>query len=803
MGSWTAFLWAAAVLVVLQMCTSSHDSIIDRSSRNLSSVPTDLPLDAEYIDLSCNHIHQLHKGEFKNTTLLRFLNMSWNGLELIDTETFHDTPLLENLDLSHNVLRNLSDQHYLSFTGNLRVLNMAWNKFENMTLGREFSFLRKLESLTLGAKVISLGDFKNIGNVTLYCFTLSLEEGLDYEANSLMDIHAEKIQVDLNGREITQNDLLADMLSFFVEVEVRNISGGYEYVKTQLSKRAIISTRTLSINNIVIDWNSLTQLVNATLYTSIAHLSASDVAINQPPFKDTPVTETSSLQSFTVSRVAVTSFFFSQEALYNFFINLPVEHCAIVETSLIHMTCPKKQSPILELDFSFCALSDSIFSRFEGQEGQVNCKTLGNVQNLFLVGNNLKDLKVVSQRLQYMKSLQHLDLSINSFVYDGSNGCVWPPSITVMNLSSGGLTDNVFNCLPEGVETLDLQNNQISVISQSILKLQNLSSLNLNANRLRDLPGCGDLPKMTELLLKSNSLHAPSLTNLKSFPNLKILDASDNPFTCTCPLRHFIRLGIQTEYESGHSGLELLNWPESYHCIYPEAVRNSTLESVQIPEISCSASLLAATILVPSVVLIVTVFFLCRRLDVPWYVGMIWQWTRAKHRARMQQLRPEDMVGIEFHAFVSYSQHDADWVKNFLLLNIEAPAGGLRICHHEKDFVPGKTIMENIITCVEKSRRSVFVLSPHFVKSEWCHYELYFASHQRLSQGSDSIVLVLLEPLPQYLIPSKYYQLKSMMNRYTYLEWPQDKAKHKLFWANLRAALQTDLPSKLVAETEE
>ncbi|MEQ2192282.1 hypothetical protein XENOCAPTIV_009513 [Xenoophorus captivus] len=669
-----AFLWAAIILMVLRMCASSPDIIVDLSSKNLSSVPTDLPLTAEYIDLSCNHIHQLHKGDFKNIAFLRFLNMSWNGLELIETETFHDTPLLEDLDLSHNMLRNLSDQQYLLYTGNLRVINLAWNEFLNMTLGKEFSVLGKLENLTLGAKAISVGDFKNIAKAKLYCLTLSLEKKLAYEATSLID-----------------------------------------------------------------------------------------------------------------------------EAMYNFFINLPVKYCAIIETSLIHMTCPKKQSPILELDFSYCALSDSIFSRIEGQE-TVECETLSNVKKLSLVGNNLKSLQVVSKRLQYMKSLQHLDLSINSFVYDGSFECLWPPNITVMNISSGGLTEYVFKCLPKGVEALDLQNNQISVIPPwLILKLENLSSLNLNANRFLDLPLCDNFPKMTELLLKSNSLHAPSVKKLRSCPNLKILDASHNPFTCTCPLRHFIRLGVQTEYESG---LELLNWPEGYHCIYPEVVRDSKLENVWIPEISCSASLLAATILVPSVALIVTVFFLCRRLDVPWYMGMIWQWARAKHRARMRQLRPEDLVGIEFHAFVSYSQHDADWVKNFLLFNLEGPTGGLRICHHEKDFVPGKTIMENIITCVEKSRRSVFVLSAHFVKSEWCHYELYFASHQRLSQGLDSIVLVLLEPLPQYLIPSKYYQLKSMMNRHTYLEWPQDKAKQRLFWANLRAALQTDLLSEPVAETE-
>ncbi|XP_012737636.2 toll-like receptor 1 [Fundulus heteroclitus] len=794
-----AFLWAAAILVVPQMCASSSDSNVDRSSKNLSSVPADLPLTAERVDLSRNHIHQLHTGDFKNVGLLRFLNMSWNGLELIEAETFLDTPLLEDLDLSHNVLRNLSDQRFLLHTGNLRVINLAWNEFLNMTLGREFNALRKLETLTLGARAISSGDFRNIAMVKLHRLTLSLEEELDYEATSLMDIHAEKIQLDLNGGQITQGDLIADVLLFFEEVELRNVTGSYEQVRTQLRQRANITTVSISISVFEVDWRDLTELVNAILHTSIANLSASDAAILNPPYADTIITGPSLMESFTVARGVVKSFFFSQEALYDFFINLPAKQFAIVETSLIHMTCPKNLSPIVELDFSYCTLSDSMFSTIQGQE-TVECETLSNVEKLSLVGNNLKSLQLVSKRLQNMTSLKHLDLSINAFVYDGSSECFWPKNITFMNLSSGGVTDDVFNCLPQGVKILDLQNNQISVVPSTIFKLGNLSSLNLNANRLRDLPPCRIFPQITELLLRSNSLHAPSLRNLGSCSSLKILDASNNPFTCSCPLRHFIRLGVQTESERG---LELLNWPEGYYCIYPEDLRDTKLESVWIPEISCSPSLLAATILVPSVILIISVFFLCQRLDAPWYIGMIWQWTRAKHRARVRQLRPEDMVGIEFHAFVSYSQHDEDWVKNFLLLNLEGPGGGLRICHHEKNFVPGKTIMENIITCVEKSRRSVFVLSAHFVKSEWCHYELYFASHQRLSQGSDSIVLVLLEPLPQYLIPSKYYQLKSMMSRHTYLEWPQDKAKHRLFWANLRAALQSNLPSEQVAQTEE
>ncbi len=798
----TVALWAAAMWVGLQLSASSPDIYIDLSSKNLSSVPQDLPQSVEYLDLSRNHIRQLHRGDFKNTTVLRFLNISWNSLEEIDPETFLDTPLLEDLDLSHNRLKNLSGQRYLIHTENLQVLNLTCNKFLTMTLGREFTSLVKLNTLALGAKNISKGDFKNIAEAKLLILTISLEDDLHYEAGTLTDVHAQRLQIAVTNNQIIDPDLFADALSLFDEVELMNLARGYKEQSEQLSKRAEIHTSHLDLTNISIDWTDLTGYVNVVLGTSIAHLSASDVIMNSLPYNDTSVTPTSKMKSFTARRAEVTSFFFSQESVYNFFINLPVESVAIVETSIIHMTCPKSQSKILQLDFSYCALSDSIFSTLEGQD-MLECKNLTNVRKLTLVGNNLKSLQVVSKRIQYMKSLQHLDLSLNSLVYDGLEDCVWPSNIINLTLSSNGLTDSVFKCLPKGTETLDLQNNQVSVIPSSILKLENLLSLNLNSNRLRDLPVCNGFPILNELLLRSNSLNAPSLNKLDSCPKLKTLDVSCNPFTCACALRSFINLGIQSEKKKSHTGIELLSWPLDYYCTYPEDVRDSKLKHIFISEVSCNVGLLAATILCPSAIVIIAVVTLCHRFDVPWYMRMIWQWTRAKHRARMRHVRPEDLVGVEFHAFVSYSQRDADWVHNSLLYNLEGPAGGLHICHHEKNFVPGKTIIENIITCVEKSRRSVFVLSAHFVKSEWCHYELYFASHQRLAQGPDSVVLVLLEPLPQYLIPSKYYQLKSMMGRHTYLEWPQDRAKQRLFWANLRAALQADLPNAPVTEQEE
>ncbi len=125
------------------------------------------------------------------------------------------------------------------------------------------------------------------------------------------------------------------------------------------------------------------------------------------------------------------------------------------------------------------------------------------------------------------------------------------------------------------------------------------------------------------------------------------------------------------------------------------------------------------------------------------YRKLFWKWGYKKADRLLN-------ATFRYHAFISYSQHDSTWVGTQLVPELER--SGLSLCVHERDFEPGKWIVDNIIHCMEDSYKSLFILSKHFVQSEWCNYELFFAQHRAISVNDDSLVFVLLEPIPYHTI---------------------------------------------------
>nr|XP_058922081.1 toll-like receptor 2 [Kogia breviceps] len=79
----------------------------------------------------------------------------------------------------------------------------------------------------------------------------------------------------------------------------------------------------------------------------------------------------------------------------------------------------------------------------------------------------------------------------------------------------------------------------------------------------------------------------------------------------------------------------------------------------------------------------------------------------------------------------------------------------LEVCLHKRDFIPGKWIIDNIIDSIEKSHKTIFVLSENFVRGEWCKYELDFSHFRLFDENDDAAILILLEPIEKKAIPSR------------------------------------------------
>ncbi|XP_025051558.1 uncharacterized protein LOC112548964, partial [Alligator sinensis] len=74
------------------------------------------------------------------------------------------------------------------------------------------------------------------------------------------------------------------------------------------------------------------------------------------------------------------------------------------------------------------------------------------------------------------------------------------------------------------------------------------------------------------------------------------------------------------------------------------------------------------------------------------------------------------------HIFISYSSTDSAWARG-LIQKLEATLPELNVCFHERDFMPGKTIIENMVESIQGSQKILLVLSPDFVQSRWCLLE--------------------------------------------------------------------------------
>ncbi|XP_062991468.1 toll-like receptor 1 [Elgaria multicarinata webbii] len=750
-----------------------HGLTTDYSGRYLVAIPNNIPAHRTVLDLSHNNISELQISDFRSLSKLQTLLLSYNLIRVLNLSVFQYNKDLQHLDVSHNNLQTLSCYPISS----LRHLDLSYNNYAAMLLCTKFGKMLNLEYLGLSIRRMQKSDFSVLAHLQLDTLFLGLEDLSEYSSGNLPVFNAKSLQIALPQN--TDLHVLLDLeLSATKRLQLSKIQEKHiNDLRTFLSNLNKHSTlRNLTLNNMQCNWDGFIDILQSVWESTTEYFVISNVPPLEVPntmhFNQTAT----SIKALAIKQIPFTTFLSAPTNMYEMFANMNIAALTISDAGLIHMLCPSKFSNFTYLCFSNNSLTDTVFKK---------CNNLTLLETLILQSNQFKDLTEVSLMTTLMNSLKYLDMSKNLLWYNG-NKCEWGENVVKLNLSSNVLSESVFRCLPVNIQMLDLQDNQISSVPMEIIELNYLEELNLASNKLTALPGCGHFRGLKLLNIENNSVLSQSSEFFQSCQNINILKGGHNPFMCSCELRRFINLEKQ-------GSIELIGWPDFYVCEYPHHLKGTLLRDFHVSELVCNVKLLITVVLIITVVFLLAVSFVCIYFDIPWYLKTMWHWSQAKHR--IWKSKPEDMLdSIQFHAFISYSEHDSDWVKNVLIPNLEKEDTSIRICQHERNFIAGKSIVENIIDCIEKSYKSIFVLSPNFVQSDWCHYELYFAHHKLFSGNADSLILILLEPIPSYVIPSRYHKLKALMAKRTYLEWPKEKSKHGLFWANLRAAIQIELP---------
>ncbi|NXM32924.1 TLR22 protein, partial [Oxyruncus cristatus] len=743
------------------------------SSMGLDFIPPGLTAKITMLNLAHNRIKHIRSQDLQQAVNLRALLLQSNKISSIDEDSFQSLVKLELLDLSNNSLAHLSPvwfEHLFS----LQHLHLQGNFYRDLGESSPFSSLRNLSSLHLGNprfSVIRQGNFEGIE--LLNKLWIDGDNLSQYEQGSLKLIKKiNHMVISLRNISIF-SEIVRDLLHSVTWLEVRRIAFSISAEVPLLRVMSSSFAKKISFRQ--------TLLTDATVPEMVSILE------DMPKLEEVELidcrllgtgqwqmqiqaNQSQTLRVLTIEKLSIEEFYLftdlqTVQGLLFLFTRVTVRN-----TKVFLVPCRISQHLLsLEyLDLSANLLGDQSLEHSACQGGWPSLQTLN------LSRNSLGDLEMTGKSLSHLRKLIILDISQNNFG-EIPDACEWPKNLKYLNLSSTQIP-KVTTCIPPTLEVLDVSANNLKEFG---LQLPFLKELYLTKNQLKTLPGAAPIPNLVVMSVRRNKLSGFSKQEFESFKRMELLDASDNNFICSCEFLSFV------QHQAGISQV-LVGWPDKYVCDSPLAVRGAQVGAVHLSLMECHRSLVVSLLCILVFLVILILVAVGYKYHAVWYLRMTWAWLQAKRKPK--RAPPKDIC---YDAFVSYSENDSNWVENIMVRELEQACPPFRLCLHKRDFVPGKWIVDNIIDSIEKSHKTLFVLSEHFVQSEWCKYELDFSHFRLFDENNDAAILVLLEPIQSKTIPKRFCKLRKIMNTKTYLEWPLEEEQQQMFWFNLKIALKS------------
>ncbi|KAM3873270.1 toll-like receptor 21 [Diretmus argenteus] len=758
---------------------------------------------------------------------LRILDLCFNSFTSLSHSNASLPKSLTTLYLCRNNLSTLACEY--SFLRHIQLLDLSYN-FQLPAVAFQGVDLRMLNYLRLRSTRVSVPELLNVSNVNAGHIDFS---GLGLKGDRLMELcillrgkvnRIKQLRLGSNGIEDLMNYTLSDC---------PEITGVLDLSRNQL--RSIACLRFLNgqnnIRSFTVEHNHLTFLRSckrrkAFIFHKLEELSYRYnriLSVKAFAFQHAPNIKTLKLNINTIAflhhkalkglkrleilrldnNLLTDLFNDTFEDLYCLqTLNLRNNRISVIFNGTFH-----NLNTLTTLDLGGNKITHLESNGLDGLE---------NLSKLYLDGNNLKQIDSALHSI-FQDTLTVLDLQSNQIRFlseitsspfmnlsklsdlklDGQR----PHGITLLpraffrglhSLESLYLTNNYMTSLApdafddlRGLRFLTLQNSCVGVVQlqPGVFKnLRNLTKLSVENMGIQNFSKevFGNLTQLQTLQLNRNVMQSIDVDALETLPELHYLDMRNIPLSCTCENR------ILQNWTLNNQNVQLVylyNLPcqDNKHKFYNFDTKVCFIDLGEYLFFT-TAAVIVLFAAIP--LLYVKLYW---KMKYGYYVFRSWfseQWRRLK----------EEEENCKYDAFVSYNSSDEHWVLDQLLPNLEGNGSSFKLCLHHRDFELGRDIVDNIVSAVYGSRRTICVVSRNFLQSEWCSLEIQLASYRLFDEHRDVLLLVFLEPIAERQL-SSYHRMRKVMLKRTYLQWPgadcSDPAQaQELFWNQLRRALR-------------
>lgn len=433
------------------------------------------------IDLSFNTIELINSDTFKSLPELQYIYLSSNKIETIEKYSFYDLPYLMYMDLTYNKLKNISESSF-AYLPNLLRLDLMYNELSTISLKMFKQVSNTTTPMKLNISNNRISKFDDELSLNLFVYCLDASNNLLTNSDSFKNLGATLRILYLNGNNLTS-------------------LGNHAF-----GSLGILEILNLSMNNIT--------TLRRRSFQGLSYLQELDLSFNK--IEQIQVEQFSNLVKLRVLNLKGNKL----KALpRDVFLNTRIEY----------------------LDLS---------------ENQIN---IWPVQSFSDVGFTLRNINFKSNKLEYLDSnmflntlyLLELILSNNKITVIPDNTFSNLNNLTSLDLSFNPLVSTNFKELFLNIPRLGKLNlKSTGLYSIPPITTNHLKEMDLSKNLITEIISLSHLKQLRDLKISDNKIN--NLTNFgKHMPtSLKILDISRNPIRKILPhdfnqLRHLEELNVE------------------------------------------------------------------------------------------------------------------------------------------------------------------------------------------------------------------------------------------------------------------